>query len=260
MTPRVPRPIRRIRRVFKRIDYYSASRNRTWWRRAADWWLLLALPVAIALVFLLDARIMRSNSQVMEFEIRLGRLDSSAPLICELEFQPERSWHFPQPVAAARMSIDHVDHGWPMATTETIGPTRVDVRFFDGREQALAGPFPSGDDENTNAREIRQAIVEVLSAANMTNEASAWIAGTRESRANILAFVAAVLMAWAILFLLGIPLIQLLRAGIAAARNHHRLRTMGRLRKGVCPSCRYNLGGSTFPERCPECGTRIWGS
>ena len=197
MSSRLPRPIRRIRRVFKRINYYSADRTRAWWRTAADWWLFLSLPMAITVVFLLDAHVSRKHLDVWSVEVRMGRLDRDGPLFAKLEYQPERSWNIPVPVAEAKIINEQTARGWPMATTEVNGPIRMDVRFFDGRERSMVGPFGPGEDENPADETVRTAIVTALEAENLEEEAAAWIAGTRETGPNILAFVASILLAWA---------------------------------------------------------------
>ena len=251
---RLPRPLRRLNRWLKKIRYHSASRDQRWWRRASDSWVGLSLILALPTMLVLDAQVRRETFIPREFEVRLGRLSVDQPLYGMVERNVDGPWPINVPLAAARVSDVRNVGGWPLETSRIDGPPHIKVDFFDGRSIELIAPLPSDEQPLTDA------IATALQEGELPDLARAWREGQRESSRSYVTMLAQVVLLWVILFATGIVLIQLSRGVIFLFRSRRHQRTVNRLRKGVCPSCRYNLAGDTFPDRCPECGQRIWAS
>ena len=251
---RLPRPLRRLNRSLKRIRYHSASRDQRWWRRASDWWVGLSLILSLPTMLVLDAQVRRETFIPLEFEVRLGRFSVDQPLYGMVERNVDGPWPINVPVAAARVSDTRNAGGWPLETSRIDGPPHIKVDFFDGRSMELIAPLPLDEQPLTDA------ISTALRDAELVDLAQAWREGQREYSRSYMTMLAQLVLLWVILFAAGIVFIQFSRGAIALFRNQRHQRTVKRLRKGVCPSCRYNLAGDTFPDRCPECGQRIWAS
>ena len=251
---RLPRPLRRLNRSLKRIRYHSASRDQRWWQRASDWWVGLSLILSLPAMLALDAQVRRETLVPREFEVRLGRVGADQPLYGMVEKNVDGPWPINVPVGKARVSDTRNAGGWPLETSRIDGPPHIRVDFFDGRSIELIAPLPLDEQPLTDA------ITAALEEDELAGLARAWREGSRESYRSYMTMLAQLVLLWVILFASGIMLIQLSRAGIAIFRNRRHQRTVNRLRKGVCPSCRYDLAGDAFPDRCPECGQRIWAS
>lgn len=251
---RLPRPLRRLNRSLKQIRYHSASRDERWWRRAGDWWVGISLILSLPTMLLLDGQIRRETLIPRAFEVRLGRYGVDQPLYGMVEKNVDGPWPINVPVGTARVSDMRNTGGWPLETSRIDGPPHIKVDFFDGRSIELIAPL------SPDEQPLIDAITAALQDAELVELAGAWTEGQREYSRAYMTMLAQLVLWWAILYAVGIMLIQLIRGALAVFRNRRRKRTVNRLRKGVCPSCRYDLGGELFPARCPECGQRIWAS
>lgn len=238
-------------RRLKRINYYSARGVRTWWHRATDWWMMLSLPLAIALVFLADTKLQTESAEEL-LTLRYGRTGEGI-LQSWLERDPASAWAIAQPLGKATFFTTNTLRGWPLSTTAIAGPTTVKLlKFHDGQYSIIATP-------QRNSDELVESLLGTLENERLGGLGDAWVAGSVRHADRWLPFVAQIAIAWIALFLTGVACIHIQRGLLALSRTSKHHRTVKRLGKGICPRCRYSLSGATFPEYCPECGLKIWG-
>ena len=250
--PRVFLPFRFARRWLKRINYYSASKGRSPWKRSADWWLILSLPVAIAITIAVNDIVKQSTADLL-IRIRLGQDSTVAPMRGWVERERDEPWAIGIPLGTATVFATQETFGWPLATTETHGPTTVKYTDFNSNCTIMESPLPE------QSRDLTNAIAMALDQERMEPIAAAWIDGTTRTSTYALTFLAQGAIYWVTLFVLGLLLLQALRLVVGGIRHQRRRLIVRRLGRGLCPGCRYDLSGSKFPEYCPECGQRIWG-
>ena len=249
---RIFAPLKSVRRQLKRINYYSASSGRSVWQRAADWWLFISLPFALATAFLVNAYVQKESATLL-MTIRLGKDNLRAPIQSWVEREPTAPWAIGLPLGRGAIFTTRTSAGWPLATTQTDGPTTVKYTDFQGNCTVLEAPLPE------TWRATEEAIVQALDAERMAPLATAWTNGTTKTSTYTVRYIAQTAIYWVTLFLIGVAALVVLRIVMAWVRiQRHRL-VVRRLGRGVCPSCRYDLSGTEFPEYCPECGKRIWG-
>ena len=233
---RMPAPFRSMRRHLKRINYYSASSGSSPWKRAADWWLLLSLPLAIAATFLVDAHVHRESATAL-ITIRVGQERLNAPIVGWIEREQDEPWAIGVPLGRGTIFTTRHSSGWPLATTEQDGPTTVKYTDFQGNCTILEAPLP----ESWHPTEA--AIAQALEAERMAGVASAWMDGTTRTTSHTARFLAQAAINWVTLFVLGLAAMGICRLIVAWIRiQRHRL-VVRRLGRGVCPGCRYDLSG-----------------
>lgn len=258
-------PLRSLRRWLKRIDRQSANRRGGPWTRATEYALVLSLPIAGVLSFVVDELGVTVSSTPIA-RIHLGRDRVDGPFVASLvPIDADRApWRIPVPVAEVMLERRTIRHGWPLAgrTVQTepvaiaspfVAPEeRIDLSDpeavdriealalvdLDGAWEATAVALEADPSRKVDATDFREARrVEIRS----------W--PTTLALFGVL---------WILLFVVSAALIRVLQFTSWLSARARRNRMVKRLRNGECPGCRYDLRAERFPKRCPECGLRIW--
>lgn len=265
------RPWKTLRRWLKRIDRQSASRSGGPWARATEYALILSLPIAIILAFVMDEFGVTVSSQPV-VRVRLGRQSPDGPLIGRaIPLQADRvQWRFPIPVSEVVIERRTVRYGWPFAArTVQAAPTaiaspllapeeRIDLSDRDEVEWVerlaqidLEGAWEAvADTLDSEANRAYNATLKEI-AADFRSERSV---ETRSGPSTFALFG----VLWVLIFATSAGLIRVVQFIGWLAVSFRRNRIVNRLRNGQCPDCRYDLRAERFPKRCPECGRRIW--
>ena len=261
-------PIKILRRRLHRIERQSASRHRSRWTKAADWSLLLSMPVALLLSLFLDANISRVSSENLA-DLRLGRDGRGTPLAATiLRKDPSRTpWTFGSPLATVQLRQRTIEHGWPFPGLTTLPPLELlAVPLADPSVTIdLAAPSAVAGLESLRSStgvDLTDALDVVLLALE-TDRQRAWVENltqqeTRTTRAWS-ATLATTVSIWFLIFLTSILLIRASQGLHWLASGWRRRRAIGKLRAGHCPFCNYDLSGVQYPNKCSECGRKIWG-
>ncbi len=245
-------PLRAIRKRLRLIRYYSATRRSDRWSRVLDIAVVTALVAAWPLTWVLDRSFVR--------------LDKPFTISGNLYEDPdERVWAWlpPPPLppsdvrgdatftGAFRIAIRREERGWPFVTSH--GPRRLslNVEVFDEPQSLGADDLPPDSP-------IRHAINSALATFGDTRiEAATWdgsaIGGSNRARG----WVANGLVLSVLLVMAAFGLVPLLRIGSFFRIAEKRQRIAQRRQSNRCTACGYDLHGSVFSERCPECGTLV---
>jgi hypothetical protein len=245
-------PLRAIRERLRLIRYYSATRRYGRWSRMLDMAVVTALIAAWPAAWLLD----RSC-------VRVGEPFTISGFLYEDPDEQVWVWLSPPPmppsdvrgdaafIGSFRIDLRGEDHGWPFVTSH--GPRRLalNVEIFDEPRSLGAQDLPPGSP-------VRHAINSALETFGDTRLAAAtWdgsaIAGSNRAKG----WVANGLVLSVLLVLAASGLVALLRIGSLFRIAEKRQRVAQRRETNRCTACGYDLHGSVFSERCPECGTLV---
>lgn len=244
----VDMPLRAIRRRLRLIRYYSAARPHRPWAAVRDRAMLAALVLAWPLTWFVDRT----------------WVAGMRPVVVTGYFFPEPGGGFraaavePDPlilvtghVGTWRIVLTHEECGWPWVTS---------YRFSESRMSAELHPDALGAEDLPPESMLRAAIeAEVLTEGEAATAAALWktpVARTVIARRPG-AWVANGIM-WSIaLLLLAWPLVAVARLAVAIAVARRAAGTRRLVRSGRCAGCGYDLRGSVFRERCPECGVLL---
>jgi len=245
-------PLRAIRKRLQLIRYYSATRRYDRWSRVRDIAVVTALVAAWPVAWLLDGSY-----------VRAGEPYTIAGNLYEDPDGHVWSWLQPPPlppgdvrgdaafIGAFRIAMQGEDRGWPFVTSR--GPRRLalNVEIFDEPRSVGAQDLPPDSP-------VRQAINAALETfGGPTLAAATWdgstIAGSNRGRG----WVANGLVLSVLLVLAVCLLVPLLRIGSLFRIAEKQQQVAQRRRSNRCTACGYDLHGSVFSERCPECGTLV---
>jgi hypothetical protein len=261
-------PITLLRRRLQRIDRQSASRDRSRWTKAADWSLLLSMPMSLLLSLFLDANISRTSWENLA-DLRLGRDGRGAPLEATiLRKDPNRTpWNFGSPLATVQLRQQTIEHGWPFPGWTTLPPLELLAVPLVDPSMTIDLAAPSADALLETLRSNTGVdLTDALGVLLVTLEADrqqAWVENltrqeTQTSRAWSATLATAVAI-WFLLFLTSVLLIRTSQGLHFVAAGWRRRRVIGKLKAGRCPFCNYDLSGVRYPKKCSECGRKIWG-
>ena len=154
-------------------------------------------------------------------------------------------------IGAFRIAMQGEDHGWPFVTSR--GPRRLalNVEIFDEPVSLGAQDLPP----NSPVRHAINSALEtfgdpMLAAATWDGSA---IVGSNRARG----WVANGLVLSVLLVLAACLLVAVLRIGSLFRIAEKRQQVAQRRQSNRCTACGYDLHGSVFSERCPECGTLV---
>lgn len=259
------RPLKSTRRWLKRIERQSAARSGGPWTRATEYALLLSLPIAGALSLIVDELgVTVSSTQVAR--VRLGRERIDGPLVGSsvLVDADSAPWHTPVPVMEVVLERRTIRHGWPFAG-RTIRTEPI----------AMASPLLAPkeridlSDPDEVARIERLVLIDLDGAWEATaaaldadsrrvSDATDFRTGRRVETRSWMSTLAISATLWLLIFATAAILIRFAQFTTWVITQTRRKRIVRRLRDGQCPDCRYDLRAERFPNRCPECGRRIW--
>ncbi len=243
-------PLKAIRTRLRLIRYYSRSRPSGRWNRIHDIAMAAALILAWPLTWLLDTVWVARSVSVVNSGFLYGEPDGRIVAItattAPIDVLPEDANY----VGAYRVELADEEHGWPFATSHGIRGGSFVVDVLDSVSAADLPPEPP----------VRAAIERELLATGQ----GAAAAILRGSEANLPA-VSRRIGAWlANGIVLSLALVIAARLLVGAARIPAAIVSAGRAAAqrrragtGRCAGCGYDLRGSPFGERCPECGVLL---
>jgi hypothetical protein len=253
-------PIARIRRSLALINYCSAKPPRTVWSRwlGANLWISLALAFPAALS--MDAFVVREtvvgtsdDGQVWIEPAGTGALPSESPLGARLVAGGTRAsaWSDARPYATFTVRPMARWRGWPASSRDEQAFALLRVVPLEGLQERRS----DAEERQAVARALRDAGRSELSA-RVLRDTDAAARTPAPVRWGALTFNA--LVAWPIIAAVGCAVIGVLSAGQAILRTRGARVRAERIRKGVCPVCRYDIRGSVWTSQCPECGELLY--
>ena len=250
------RPIRGLRRWLKGIRYNSAQSKRTPWQKAGDWWLLLALPCAIGVMLIAHQYPVKLTGDFV-CTVRLGKVAQNAPLEAWIERDKDDPWAIGIPFGSVTINTVELNYGWPLATGSRSKSYSFRLSTFDPTDNLK---FPLLIPERYSMTPlIIDAVISALRAERLDTVADEWLNDTQHNPRFVVAMFAQTIIYWMVLFPLGLLALWVFKLFLRLVNRWKKKRAVQRIRSGLCPRCKYNLGDQQFPERCPECGQRIWG-
>ncbi len=239
-------PLRAIRERLRLIRYYSATRRYDRWRRMLDIAVATALVAAWPATWLLD----RSYVRVGKSYTISGNL---------YEDPDEQVWVWLPPplpppdvrgdatfIGAFRIAMRGEDHGWPFVTSYGHRRLAFNVEIFDEPRSLGVHDLPPDSP-------VRHAINSALGTRRLAT--ATWDGRAIKNRAR--RWVANGLVLSVLLVLAAFGLVAVLRIGSLFRIAEKRQRVAHRRQSNRCTACGYDLHGSVFSERCPECGTLV---
>jgi hypothetical protein len=238
--------IRRIRRFFREIEYYSARQTRSVWARRMTI-VLFASPVVGLVAAIAAGLSVRRTQTLAAFSGDLERTPSGA-IVAPVALLPGARSIDHAPWGEFEARVDRQTAGWPLEAAFEVPQLVVEVNLF-----SVAGPGPDlGPPADVAA--ARAAVEARLTASIDSHSAEARRELLRGPAWSPLAWV----LNWALLFVasymaMAIAL-QLARFGAFRIQSGREARISRRRAKGECPGCGYATRGLEFSDRCPECG------
>ncbi len=244
-------PLRAVRNKLREIRYYSATRTATRWTRALDIALAVALALALPVTWALDhGYVARRPIEQISGSLYQNPDGAVWAWTAELYELPEDIRGDAILYGAFKLGLPTEERGWPFVTSRQPGPTQLDVRLFaqgvslDNAHLPLDSP-------------LRQAIESGLMKAGYAAAATALLQdlGVPPDASLRLPAWPANVMVWSVLLpLSGWLIAGLLRGGWLLADSTRLTKRRRCQVEDRCVSCGYDLRGSVFSERCPECG------
>ena len=253
-------PVARLRRHLALIDYCSAKPPRTKWSRwlGANLWISLGLAIPSSLA--MDALVVREtvvgtveDGQVWIEPARAGELPSASPLGARLVAGGTRAstWSDARPYATFTVRPMARWRGWPASSRDEETFALLKVVPLEGLQERRSGA------------EERQAVAKALRDAGRTELSARVLRDSDPSarqgaaiRWGALTFNA--LVAWPIIAVVGCAAIGVLAVSEAFLRTRGARIRAERIRRGICPVCRYDIRGSVWTSQCPECGELLY--
>ncbi len=243
-------PLKAIRTRLRLIRYYSRSRPSGRWNRVHDIAMAAALILAWPLVWLLDvAWVVRSVSVVNSgflYSEPGGRIVAMAATTAPIDVLPQDGSY----CGGYRVVLADEEHGWPFVTSHGIRGGTISADVLDS---VSAADLPPDDP-------IRAAIERELAATGQ-GAAAAMLLGSAADLPAVSRSIGAWLangIVWSLALVIAARLLvgaaRIPAAIVSAGRAAGQRRRAG---TGRCAVCGYDLRGSTFGERCPECGVLL---
>ena len=259
------KPWKSFRRWLKRIDRQSATRRGGPWKRATEYALVLSLPIAMVLAFVVDELGVTVSAKPVA-RVRLGRDRVDGPITADvIPLEADRApWHFPIPLGEVIVETRTIRYGWPFAG-----------RMVQTEPIAMASPMVAPEEraDLSNPSEVDrverlalvdldgawEAVADALDADPARTPIAAEFRAGRSVETRLWPSTIALFgVLWILIFVVSTSLIRIVQFLSWLSSRARRNRIVKRLRNGECPDCRYDLRAERFPRRCPECGRRIW--
>lgn len=237
-----------VRRQLALIRYYSAPQRLSAWTKAADLALILSLVPALLTVWTLDS----TAGRVVDTAILHGRLAREADGTIYAWFigadEIYAPWQIPNGYGTFMFVSDIREYGVPIATTERLEKPRLDLDLF-----LESGPTKQGVVLPADS-ELRLAIDEALRLSGQRKLLTAWLTDRSFVERRRLSWMASTVtwwFAWGVASVVVVQVTRLLSFLVARKRAARRAGFQMTLQ---CYNCGYDLRGSEFSDRCPECG------
>jgi hypothetical protein len=238
--------LRPLRRRLRRIRYYSAHREETAWTRGADAALFITLGLALPMVLLCDAVAVRPFI-VMEQPGALDRRDGGGVHAHLAAAEGVPAWSR-DTFGYFTLQLVVESRGWPMTTSTHTRPLRIEYDLFHEPERR----FDLGE---ANDEPLRQAIGEALGRGSHTQLLQSWrIESPHRTNEPLLRWLFGAGLWWILLYIAAMFALGAARLGALLWQRQSAKRIKRLARAGCCIHCGYDLRGTEFSERCPECG------
>lgn len=234
----------RIRRSLRRIRYYSARPERTFWRRATDWVLVGSLLLAL-LIGPGSAGVVTRDT-ITETTSGWLSVDERGEWVARLRREDDlTTWDGSrQMVDVFTLQIIDRTAGWPFACMEQARHPHARLHSSSSEAfvplAALEGAAGLHGAIAAAVRDIRPDLASRL-AGNRSEWFGRWIL------MNMAVW-------WVMLYVLGLLSLIPLRFVLGLIRRREFHRQSLQRHSGCCIGCGYDLRGLEFQARCPECG------
>ena len=242
--------IRYLRRQLRLIHYYSATRDRTAWTVAAEWALLASILLAVPAMLLAERIVRRAETAEEVTGAISGKPNGPFTVILD---QPDARFAHSRwdPYGDFDLTVADVHCGWPFTSAVERRPATLDLNVY--VEQTVRRNARLDADDP-----LRVTIERALSENGETAMLGAW----REERwpqlrRHYRGSVGGTLVWWMMLSFVSVAGLHVIRfATIAMSVRRENIKT-GRIARGRCPNCGYDMRGLEFNDRCPECGALV---
>lgn len=244
-----------IRRQLRLIRYYSAPRRRDRKAIIFERTAVAALVLCVPLTFLIDRTIRRDAALVVVDGTLLVDDDGTyRATVIDATGRMEPVWPDATPVAAYNLTLHIWHYGWPIITSRSRAAATLELKRF--------GQTPRSAKAMMNDPNVRAAFDDALRerGPQVGNEppgarAFAWTGGPRVHMP--LGWVYGSIIWFAVLSVVIVGPMMLIELGLYVRYSAREVRSAARRDRGLCTACGYDLTGSEFSERCPECGTLV---
>ncbi len=234
---------RRVRDGLRDIRYHSARVRRTRWHRLADAWLLWSLPVSVAACVTASILVQTSRMEVLD-KGTVGMKDERTVAFLDSDRIHAR-WQENRVIGVFELRRAVEEGGWPFWSWRSVGPVETAFERLGYATGLQVIPRGTGDD----------VVAAITAAASRGHPGlSAALAAGLESHRSVGGWAANLALWWVSLLVAGMASIQVMRFlawRVDLIRTRRRRRRMSR---HLCPRCEFDLHGSDWSERCPECG------
>lgn len=241
-----------IRRQLRLMEYYSATRERTAWSRAADATLASSLVLAMPVTWWFDHR-MEQATTIHGVTGLIERSDRGDLLAYVNDPQADATdYGIPRDRIHAyfTVEVDRLDRGFPMRTSQITRQPIIMVRQF----RDANAVWRSTDGPPTPESEAVMKAVQESPLAAAAAIRQRWAEGDVREQVNHWSWAASIFLWWVGLFVVLSLGLLLTRLAVGSVLYVRAVRRNALVAEGRCPHCAYDLRGLEFSPRCPECG------
>jgi len=248
--------LRAIRRQLRLIGYYSAPRKRTRSSALFERAIIAALVLCIPAAFIVDRAMERAGSAMVVEGYLVKAPDGTYIATLKDSALGEQKPIFTRgaPMAGIELELGVWQHGWSVTSSRSQAPARV---LFDRYDIGGDESKPLIDEPG-----VREAITLAMTeqgprvwTSPFETGSFSWEQGPRDHLPIGWVYSS---VAWFFLLTAAFfgPLVLYEFAG-RVMDEFRRRRSVSRQQRGLCVFCGYNLMGSEFSARCPECGELV---
>jgi len=237
--------ILRLRRWLHEIERSSAKRPDEHRRRFRTAVQLAMIPPALIVVVVVGSMVEETEiTTVVAGRAWVDTTGTTRAIVMESAARTIEPWPDGQPLGTFHVTRREVRSGWPAVIRTTGHPPAIDLS---GSPLRAVPEDPIGG--------VILAALDAAGRAELAREARDGEPQGRWRPDGLLLGTALFVMVGWILAAVAEPMVAV------AARRWHNARVRRRkamVARGICPTCGYDLTGSLWSERCPECGEEAW--
>ncbi|MEM7228558.1 MAG: hypothetical protein AAF432_07055 [Planctomycetota bacterium] len=247
--------IRRIRRSWRRIEYYSARKQQTVWTRASDVAFVLSLLLALPCTILTQSIIVRDVEQIA-VQGAIESLVDTGEIIARLTEEDRNVSASLTGRSVGTFFVRATDEcaGWPFAMRIRPQAATLDLDLFASPQRQIDVTLPEDDP-------MHEAIAAEVLVRSDSELALRWHARTSPERLRtqrvLRSWVANTFIWWVMLVFATAVVVRIARVIVLVFESSRAAIWSKRLKRGACVECGYDLRGLEFNERCPECGSLL---